>query len=138
LRTSSATCAEFLTSRWLKFATAGDASGNGTVTFFPEAATTLETMMAPSRLLVFGLGGKEILPPSPRKILARPARERPMMALAAAGATEFQRNNCALCHGAELRISGRGRIPDLRTITESELNAMPAILQQGALVPLGM
>jgi PQQ-dependent dehydrogenase (methanol/ethanol family) len=117
---------------------AGDASGNGTVTYFPEAATTPETMMAPSRLLVFGLGGKEILPPSPRKILARPARERPIAALAAAGATVFQRNNCALCHGAELRISGRGRIPDLRTITESELNAMPAILQQGALVPLGM
>jgi quinohemoprotein ethanol dehydrogenase len=94
--------------------------------------------MAPSRLLVFALGGTEVLPPTPLKVLPKPARERPTAALAAAGERTFDRNQCSLCHGHGLHIAGQGRIPDLRTITEDKLDAMPAILQQGAFVPLGM
>jgi mono/diheme cytochrome c family protein len=94
--------------------------------------------MAPSRLLVFALGGKEIVPPTPLKVLPKPARERPSAALASAGEKVFERNQCSLCHGHDLRVSGQGRIPDLRTITEEKLDSMPAILQQGTFVPLGM
>ena len=117
---------------------AGDASTNNAVRYFPAAATTPQTLMAPSRLLVFALGGKEVLPPTPLKVLPKPARERPTEALAAAGEKLFDRNQCSLCHGHGLYIAGQGRIPDLRTITEDKLDSMPAILQQGAFVPLGM
>jgi PQQ-dependent dehydrogenase (methanol/ethanol family) len=116
----------------------GDASANGTVRFAVENATTPETLMAPSRLLIFGLGGKETIPASPLKILAKPASERPPAALASEGAKVFSRNRCDLCHGSEMHVSGLGRIPDLRTISLSQLNAMPLILQQGILMPLGM
>jgi quinohemoprotein ethanol dehydrogenase len=117
---------------------AGDASANGTVNYFAAASTTPETLMAPSRLLIFGLGGTEKLPPSPLKVLPKPAREKPTAALAAAGETVFRRSQCELCHGSALQVSGQGRIPDLRTITEAQLDAMPVILRQGVLVPLGM
>jgi len=117
---------------------AGDASGNGTVRYFPAAATTARTLMAPSRLLVFGLGGKANLPPTAMKILPKPALERPTAAVAAAGAAVFGRNQCSLCHASGLQISGQGRIPDLRAITAEQLDAMPSILRQGVLMPLGM
>lgn len=117
---------------------AGDASTNNAVRYFPAAATTPQTLMAPSRLLLFGLGGTEVLPPTPLKLLPKPARARPTAALAAAGERLFDGNQCSLCHGHGLRIAGQGRIPDLRTLSEEQLEAMPAILQQGASVSLGM
>jgi PQQ-dependent dehydrogenase (methanol/ethanol family) len=117
---------------------AGDASASNSARYFSVAATTPETLMAPSRLLVFALGGQEQLPPTPLKVLPKPARERPSFALAATGERVFRRNSCSLCHGEDLRISGQGRIPDLRTVTEAQLDAMPAVLRAGALVPLGM
>jgi PQQ-dependent dehydrogenase (methanol/ethanol family) len=117
---------------------AGDASASNSARYFSVAATTPETLMAPSRLLVFGLGGREQLPPTPLKVLPKPARERPSAALAATGERLFRNNSCSFCHGEDLRISGQGRIPDLRTVTEAQLDAMPAVLRTGALVPLGM
>jgi PQQ-dependent dehydrogenase (methanol/ethanol family) len=117
---------------------AGDASANGTVRYFPAYATDPKTLMAPSRLLIFGIKGKEVLPPSPPKKLPKPAREKPAATLAAAGAAVFAQKQCSLCHSSSLQISGQGRIPDLRTITAGQLDAMSVILREGLLVPLGM
>jgi PQQ-dependent dehydrogenase (methanol/ethanol family) len=117
---------------------AGDASASNSERYFSSAATTPQTLMAPSRLLIFGLGGKEVLPPSPLKVIPKPPRAKPAEALAKAGLDLFYHNSCTSCHGEDLRIPGQGRIPDLRLLTEGELQAMPSILREGTLLPLGM
>jgi cytochrome c553 len=50
----------------------------------------------------------------------------------------MEANGCEACHGTNLVNSGNSRVPDLRNIREEKLQAMPAILQQGAFAPLGM
>ena len=115
-----------------------DASASNSERYFSSAATTPQTLMAPSRLLILGLGGKEVLPPSPLKVIPKPPRAKPPKALAKTGLDLFYRNSCISCHGEDLRIPGQGRIPDLRMLTEGELEAMPSILRGGKLLPLGM
>jgi len=117
---------------------AGDASASNSERYFSRAATTPQTLMAPSRLLIFGLGGKEMLPPTPLKVIPKPPRPKPPAELAKAGEQLFSRHSCTLCHGDDVRVPGQGRIPDLRMLTEGELQAMPSILRDGKLLPLGM
>lgn len=45
---------------------------------------------------------------------------------------------CQGCHGADLMISGTGRIPDLRTMPEGLYQLMPQIIQGGIYKSLGM
>jgi quinohemoprotein ethanol dehydrogenase len=117
---------------------AGDASASNSERYFSRAAMTPQTMMAPSRLLIFGLGGKETLPPTPLKVIPTPPRPKPPSKLAKAGERLYFRNRCSACHGEDLRIPGQGRIPDLRMLSEGQLDAMPSILREGKLLPMGM
>ena len=117
---------------------AGDSSAANTVRYFRRGGTTPQTFMAPSRLLIFGLGGNKTLPESPQKVLPKPSRPRPSAESAKAGASLFNKYQCSMCHGDDMNISGLGRIPDLRTMNEDQMKLMPAILRDGLFLPLGM
>jgi PQQ-dependent dehydrogenase (methanol/ethanol family) len=113
-------------------------SGDGTAIGSARGrlSRTLETYAAPSRLLAFALNGNAVLPPT-EKVILKPVLERQPVALAEKGKT-FYNQNCSRCHGQNLLNSGRGRIPDLRNIREARLGALPQILRNGILKPLGM
>jgi len=102
----------------------------------PILTSTPQTL-APSRLLAFGIGGKEVLPDTPLKLLPRPARPPQPASLAAIGARLFASNYCSLCHSPDL-VHGGGHIPDLRAAPESILELMPDILRKGSLQQGGM
>ena len=93
--------------------------------------------LARSRLLAFGLGGTATLPDTPPKLVNKPPQPLQPAALAARGASLYASNSCELCHGPEA-INGGGHIPDLRNMSDAMFQAMPSILQKGALRQGGM
>jgi PQQ-dependent dehydrogenase (methanol/ethanol family) len=115
---------------------AGDGGASVSETDTPRIASTTRTL-ARSRLLAFALGGTASLPGTPPKVVNKPSRPPQPAALAARGASIYASNSCELCHGPET-INGGGHIPDLRNMPEDMLEAMPAILQKGALRQEGM
>jgi PQQ-dependent dehydrogenase (methanol/ethanol family) len=115
---------------------AGDGGAAVSGTADPTYTTTPRTL-APARLLAFGLGGTEILPDTPPKLIAKPTRPKQPEELAAQGAKLFGLNSCSLCHGPGA-VNGGSHIPDLRNVPESVLELMPSILQGGALRQGGM
>lgn len=113
-------------------------SGDGTAIGSARGrlSRTLDTYAAPSRLLAFGLGGDAVLPPT-QKVILKPVLDRQPVALAEKGKA-FYNQNCGRCHGQNVITSGNGRIPDLRNIREARMRALPQILRNGILKPLGM
>jgi quinohemoprotein ethanol dehydrogenase len=113
-------------------------SGDGTAIGSARGrlSSTRETYAAPSRLLAFGLNGTAVLPPT-EKVILKPVLERQPLALAEKGKV-FYNQNCSRCHGQNLLNSGKGRIPDLRNIREARMGALPQILRNGILKPMGM
>ncbi len=116
----------------------GDGAGGVTTKFTSRISTTPETIAAPSRLLAFALGAKGVLPAGAPKVTLKPVRPPQPAAIAARGEQIFSDHACGSCHGDDLNIGGAGRVPDLRNIRESTLQAMPQILRQGVYSPLGM
>jgi len=116
----------------------GDAEGGLTVKYESDLGTTRETTTAPSRLVAFALGGTVTIPNHPPKELLQPARPPQEVALAEKGKTVFRKNQCGNCHSEDLNLGGASYVPDLRNIREPILEAMPQILQKGALGSLGM
>ncbi|WP_395671688.1 PQQ-binding-like beta-propeller repeat protein [Phenylobacterium sp.] len=98
---------------------------------------TTDRTLAPSRLLAFAIGGKLTLPETAPKRLTRPILPRRPADLAAKGARIYAANSCSLCHGGGAVNAGSHK-PDLRLISKERFDAMPEILQQGALRQLGM
>lgn len=113
-------------------------SGDGTAIGSARGrlSRTLDTYAAPSRLLAFALDGKAVLPAT-KKVIQKPVLARQPVELAARG-KDFYDRNCSRCHGQNVMTSGNGRIPDLRNIREPRLVALPQILRDGILKPLGM
>jgi quinohemoprotein ethanol dehydrogenase len=115
---------------------AGDGGAAVSGTADPSYTTTPHTLARP-RLLAFAIGGTEVLPDTPPKVVPRPPRPLQPADLAAKGAKIFAVNSCSLCHGPGA-VNGGSHIPDLRTANESILQLMPFILQQGSLKEGGM
>jgi quinohemoprotein ethanol dehydrogenase len=90
---------------------------------------------APSRLLVFKLGGTTPLPlPAPRRIPAPPAQTA---SAATIGQGEAAYNKtCRICHGGNLVSSGM--IPDLRFMTAQTHQQFESIVLGGARADRGM
>ncbi|MDH4560498.1 PQQ-binding-like beta-propeller repeat protein [Pseudomonas sp. BN411] len=113
---------------------AGASSGQvlGRYTSTPESRT-------PARLLAFKLGGKENYPalakPEPVPV---PRYERMSAELAAKGFGLFEANGCDICHGREGGASNGGNPPNLNRRHPVNLDVFKAIVQQGALKPIGM
>jgi mono/diheme cytochrome c family protein len=103
-----------------------------------QLTTTPDTIAAPSRLLAFALDGKATLPPPAPKMIRRPPLPRQARAMAELGRALFEQNGCGSCHGAQLVVSGNGRIPDLRNVPEPLLRLMPQILRDGVFRSAGM
>ncbi len=82
--------------------------------------------------------GKADLPLAPPKVIPKPPRQRQPEDLAAKGKALAGKLGCQSCHGGDLVISGKGRIPDLRTMPESFYQLMPQIIQGGLYRSLGM
>ena len=115
---------------------AGDGGASVSETDTPRIAMTTKTL-ARSRLLAFGLGGTATLADTPPKLVNKPPRPSQPAALAARGASLYASNSCELCHGPDA-INGGGHIPDLRNMSDAMFQAMPSILQKGALRQGGM
>lgn len=115
---------------------AGDGGASVSETDTPRIASTTKTL-ARSRLLAFALGGSATLPATPPKVVNKPPRAPQPAALAARGALLYASNSCELCHGPDA-INGGGHIPDLRNMPDAMFQALPAILQKGALRQGGM
>jgi quinohemoprotein ethanol dehydrogenase len=114
----------------------GDGAANAAVPVFPRMTTTPETQNR-SRLLAFKLGGREVVPPAPRRTFARPFRALQPAALAKRGRELFSDNFCMACHGLDAEKGGLA-VPDLRRSSPEVYDAMPDIVIRGAYLPLGM
>ena len=89
-----------------------------------------------SRVLVFKLGGKTMLPPlRAEPALVAPPADVADAATVAAGKAQFDRF-CSICHGQD--AVGGGVVPDLRTSPFIAVDAWYSIVLDGALREGGM
>jgi quinohemoprotein ethanol dehydrogenase len=90
---------------------------------------------APTRILVFKLGGTAQLPPVPERQPPTPPASNASAGTLASGARLF-RANCRICHGTDA-ISG-GMTPDLRYLSPETHADFPDIVLYGARAHQGM
>jgi quinohemoprotein ethanol dehydrogenase len=90
---------------------------------------------APSRILVFKLGGTAILPATAPRAIPAPPPQTASAATVAKGETAYNKT-CRICHGGNL-ISG-GMTPDLRFMSATTHQQFEAIVLGGARSDRGM
>jgi quinohemoprotein ethanol dehydrogenase len=90
---------------------------------------------APSRMLVFKLGGTATLPPTEPRVVPPPPPQTASADTIARGEAAYNKT-CRLCHGGNL-ISG-GMIPDLRFMSAQTHQQFDAIVLGGARANQGM
>jgi PQQ-dependent dehydrogenase (methanol/ethanol family) len=91
------------------------------------------------RLLAFKLDAKEPLPPlqPPSRVIPKPPRPRPELALAEQGRAIWDANSCDLCHGYRAVADG-GSVPDLRKASAETHDTFAAIVLGGLRKDKGM
>ncbi|AKJ30259.1 PQQ-dependent dehydrogenase, methanol/ethanol family [Caldimonas brevitalea] len=114
------------------------AGWGGSAALIGGEATVATGVRNVSRLLVFKLGGKAVLPPLPPRPDQVARMPQPVTASAetVARGSRLYHTTCAMCHGVGA-VSG-GVIPDLRRSSDATRAAFPEIVLKGALQARGM
>lgn len=89
-----------------------------------------------SRLLVFKLGGSQVLPPLPPQAAVEPPPAAVADTETIARGRGLFNEHCSMCHGAAA-VSG-GSVPDLRRMSTATRNAFVGIVLGGARIQGGM
>ncbi len=90
---------------------------------------------APTRMLVFKLGGTAVLPATAPRSIPQPPRQTASLETIARGQAAYNKT-CRICHGGNL-ISG-GMTPDLRFMSAATHEQFEAIVLGGARADRGM
>ncbi|HEV2598866.1 PQQ-binding-like beta-propeller repeat protein [Sphingopyxis sp.] len=116
----------------------GNANSSGTGVSSPQDSSCEDCRQAPSRILAFKLGGKQVLPANPKlPPVPKPPLPRFSKALSIQGMGLYNAAGCEVCHGLGM-VNGGGTAPDLHRTDEARHGLFKEIVRDGLLNQTGM